>query len=161
PTKSEASAVPIGFDDDSAYLGGFARRAIGSILAVPSAVRHIQDIASFRYVTLLFLARARDLRLISVWHPSFMSLLLADLVPMWERLLRDIAEGGCRAPNPLPASIAASLGPGLAPDPRRAAELAHVSPSRPSSIWPRLGLISCWADGHARLHLPSLQRQLP
>jgi hypothetical protein len=28
-------------------------------------------------------------------------------------------------------------------------------------IWPQLRVVSCWADGHARLHIPELQSRLP
>jgi hypothetical protein len=70
-----ASAVRVGFEEDSEYLGGFWRRLLGATLAVPADVRHVSDAESFRYVTLLFLLRRGDLRLVSVWHPSFCSTL--------------------------------------------------------------------------------------
>ena len=62
-------------------------------LAVPNAVKHLRDLSVFRYVTLLFLLRQPRLRLISVWHPTFLSLLLEALPGGWESLLRDIAQG--------------------------------------------------------------------
>src|SRR5581483_2585239 len=74
------SAVPVGFDDDAAYLGGARRRLVAAVLAAPSEVRLIADAEAFRYVTLLCLLRQPELRLISVWHPSYLSLLL-DALP--------------------------------------------------------------------------------
>jgi hypothetical protein len=145
-TQSPATAVRVGFAEDAEYLGGFWRRLIDATLAVPSAVRHVRDPATFRYVTLLFLLRRRDLALISVWHPSFLTLLLEALPEVWERLLRDISAGTPMAPAPLP---------------RRAAELAALAPDDFPRIWPRLGLISCWGDAHAALSLPGLAAAFP
>ena len=61
--EEESSAVPIGFDDDSAYLGGIRRRLVESTFAVPVSLRSIADVDAFRYATLLCLLRQRDLRL--------------------------------------------------------------------------------------------------
>ena len=130
------SAVRVGFEEDAEYLGGFWQRLADAMLAVPGAVRHIKDIDRFRYVTLLYLLRRRDLSLISVWHPSFLTLLLEALPACWMSLLQDL-------------------------DPRRAAELRRLSPEEPVRIWPRLGLISCWGDAHAALSLSDLARRFP
>jgi hypothetical protein len=85
-TPPAAEAVPVGFDDDAAYLGARWQRLVDATLAVPSAVRHVADLEAFRYVTLLFLLQARDLALVSVWHPSFLTLLLDALGPHFEAL---------------------------------------------------------------------------
>ena len=74
--EPEDSAVPIGFDADTAYLGGTRQRLANVVMAVPDELRFIKDMEVFRYVTLLCLLHQRELRLISVWHPSFLSLLL-------------------------------------------------------------------------------------
>jgi hypothetical protein len=89
------SAVPVGFEEDSSYLGGARKRLVSAVMAVPPEVRFIEDPDVFRYVTLLFLLRRSDLCLISVWHPSFLLLLLAALQPHCSDLLRDIREGTC------------------------------------------------------------------
>ncbi len=155
------NAVPIGFDDDTEYFGRAARRLVQSTLAVPSAVRFINDMESFRYVTLAFLLRARDLRLISVWHPSFLALLLASLGGYWESLIRDIRDGTLSPPADLPTSMPKSFKAGMQPDPRRAGELSRVQPSDFANIWRHLGLISCWGDGHSSEYLGELRRAFP
>lgn len=113
-TEPAESRIPVGFESDSAYLGGFFSVLADATLAVPSTLRHERDPQKFRRRTLDHLTACRELRLISVWHPSFLSLLLAPLEG------RDLRE-----------------------------------------IWPRLGLISCWGDGHAALHVPDLRRRFP
>jgi hypothetical protein len=137
--------VTVGFEEDAEYLGGFWSRLVDATLAVPSAVRHIRNLETFRYTTLLHLLRRRDLALISVWHPSFLTLLMDALPDSWESLLRDIERGTDR----------------LAPQPRRAFELRELAPSATTRIWPRLGLISCWGDAHAALSLRELERAFP
>jgi hypothetical protein len=149
----------VGFEQDSEYLGGAASRLVDATLAVPGALRHIPDVASFRYATLLFLLRASDLTLISVWHPSFLTLLLEALPGHWDRLLADLAAGTLTPPSPLPAPLRAALARPSASD--RAARLGKLGPDQLDRIWPRLRVVSCWGDAHAALHLGELRRALP
>lgn len=153
--------VPVGFEEDAEYLGGVWRRLADATLAVPGTVRHVRDSDAFRYVTLLFLLRRRDLSLISVWHPSFLTLLMAALPRFWDSLLRDVERGGLTPPGPIPEPVRQALAARLAARPLRAAELRRTSPDLPSRIWPRLGLISCWGDAHAALSLPELAQVFP
>ena len=128
--------VKVGFAEDSEYLGGFWKRLVDSTLAVPASVRFARDVDSFRFATLRHLLRRRDLTVISVWHPSFLTLLMAALPRFWDALLREI-------------------------EPGRAAELRGLGPGALTRIWPRLGLISCWGDGHAALHLEEVRQAFP
>lgn len=77
--RVEDSAVPIGFEEDSEYLGGLRRRLINWIMAVPSDVRRARSVDEFRDQTLMHLRRHRDLRLISVWHPSMLTILMSGV----------------------------------------------------------------------------------
>ncbi|HSF38292.1 MAG TPA: GH3 auxin-responsive promoter family protein, partial [Thermoanaerobaculia bacterium] len=147
--ERETSAVRVGFEEDSEYLGGFWRRLVDSTLAVPGAVRRARDVETFRSTTLLYLLRRADLTLISVWHPSFLTLLMEALPGLWKTLLKDVERGASTVAGP------------LRPLPRRAAELRRLHPEETTRIWPRLGLLSCWGDGHAALHLPELARRFP
>ena len=83
---AESSAVPTGFDDDSAYLGGARKRLVNSVMAAPSELSLVSDMEQFKYLTLLCLLRQSDLRLISIWHPSFLSLLLDALAGLRGRV---------------------------------------------------------------------------
>ncbi len=170
-----AGGVPIGFGEDSEYLGPLGA-LVESTLAVPNAVKHLQGMTAFRYATLLFLLRQPRLRLISVWNPTFLTLLLAPLAAWWERLLDDLARGSFTPPPEsgetaivpeLQATLA--IDPGvrrrlerrLAPAPRRARALARLRPDDYTAIWPRLRLISCWADGPAAPYARDLARRFP
>jgi hypothetical protein len=113
-TRGRGSVIPVGFEEDSAYLGGICQRLVAATFAVPPDVRHLRDPEELRRVTLRHLTACRALRLISVWHPSYLSWLLAPLAG------KDLR-----------------------------------------TIWPELSLVSCWADGHAALHLDEVGRLLP
>lgn len=126
-----AGPVKVGFEEDSEYLGGFWKRLVDSTLAVPGSVRFASDVDSFRCATLRHLLRRRDLTVISVWHPSFLTLLMGALPRFWDDLVRE------------------------------APELRWIGPGDLTRIWPRLGLISCWGNGHAALHLEEIRRAFP
>jgi hypothetical protein len=85
--------IPIGFEDDSMYLGGTRQILARAIMAVPPEIGLLQDPEVFRYATVLFLLHATELRLISVWHPSFLERLLDTFVEHRERLIRDVERG--------------------------------------------------------------------
>ncbi|MEO6755128.1 MAG: GH3 auxin-responsive promoter family protein [Chthoniobacteraceae bacterium] len=159
PPSGEKSAVPVGFDDDCAYLGGLRRHFVEAALAVPSALRLVTDTETSRYLTLLCLLRQRDLRLVSVWHPSFFTLLLDALPRCWDELLRDVKEGGCHRASGLPQAIRHALS--APPMPQRSDELHRANPGDAPALWPRLQVISCWGDAHAALALADLRQHVP
>lgn len=151
------SAVPIGFESDADYLGGWKKCLLGAIMAVPPWVKDGASMESFRYATLLALLRAPELRLISVWHPSFLSLLLDTLPEHWESLLQDIERGSFRHGGSFP-----KVGEWrVRPLPSRAKELRGMDPQDPSRLWPELKVISCWEDGAAFLGAENLRRRFP
>ena len=158
-TQAESSAVPIGFEADTAYLGGAKKRLVEAVMAVPSAVQRVASLDAFRYATLLALLRCRELRLISVWHPSFFSLLLDALPSHWEPLLDDVDRGGCRFANAFAETKRNELN--SSPMPKRARELSRLNPLQPETLWPKLCLISCWGDGAAAMAMRELRRRFP
>jgi hypothetical protein len=118
------SGIPVGFADDSEYVGGLQQRLVRSVMAVPSSVRLSRTMDEFWYATLRHLVRRADLRLISVWNPSFLTLLADQLSRHGDRLVDE-------APN-----LKAALG-------------ARTAAERHARLWPRLRMISCWADGNS------------
>jgi len=71
--------IPIGFGDDGAYFTEQQQRLIAQLSAVPFDVAKIQDIDEFRKQTLSYLVKNKDLSFISVWNPTFLSLLLRPI----------------------------------------------------------------------------------
>lgn len=162
-----SGGLPVGFEEDSEYLGGWQRRLANSIFAVPPLVKLIGEMESFRYVTLLFLLRSRRLALISIWNPTFLTLLVGKLYEWWPKLAADIADGTISPPTLIEPELLAELRKMNPPDTPRAAEIevAFRLLSTPSEIhlrlWPQLRLISCWADAHASSYARELAELFP
>jgi hypothetical protein len=163
PTAREApgSAVPVSIDQDSAYLGRWLAPLVDTTLAVPGEVRRLGAVEAFRYATLLFLLHARELRLVSVWHPSFLALLLDALPVHRERLLADLAAGTFTPPGEVAPELARALGERLVPAPARARELAAHDFLDATRLWPALRLVSCWQDARATDPARALAARLP
>jgi GH3 auxin-responsive promoter len=157
--ESGTSAVPIGFEDDSSYLGGFKRRLVQMVMAVPPELRMVAPLAQFRYLTLLCLLRRPDLRLISVWHPFYLILLLEALPVYWSKLLDDVRTGGCADSDLLPGKIVSAFK--FSPLSRRAKELKAAGPMALEKIWPQLKVISCWGDANAGFGFSGIQKLFP
>jgi hypothetical protein len=105
---------------------------------VPPDVGRIADHRAWQRRTLVELLCCRDLRLISVWHPTFLSLLFEAMERDWDEL--------CRAVRCISR--------------RRARELACLSPTAIANIWPRLAVVSAWGDAAASGALASLATRL-
>lgn len=135
-----SGGLPIGFEDDTEYFGPVTRWALRRMLAVPGTVARIADVEQWRFETAKRLLAAEDLGLISVWNPSFLTLLMRCIERELPQLLRAI--DARRA-----ARIDAALG--------RAGALTG------EAIWPRLALLSCWTDGHAAHFVAPMKRFFP
>lgn len=125
------SGIPIGFDDDAAYVGGWQRRLVDAVRVRPRPSAPGIDLSEFQYQTLLALVRALNLRLISVWHPTFLATIVDRFGEWAERLERDAA------------------GDSTALAKVRAACSAAAPHERCAMLFPRLRIISCWMDGNA------------
>ena len=133
------TAFPVGLEDDASYVGGLLAPLVRTVLAVPASVAAEPDHAAWRDRTLVSLLAAADLRLVSVWHPSFLALLLDGIVEHWDALLGALS----------------------AEHPRRARCLRDADPRELRAIWPSLSVVSAWADAHAARPAAELVRRLP
>lgn len=161
--RRSPGGLPIGFEDDAAYLAWAEQFALRRLRVTPSAVVRLPAMENFRYATLLTLLAAEDLALISVWSPTFLTTLLAPLEAWQERLCFDLQHGTLSLPQPLIGEAVQDLRCWLGPDPVRAHYLSRILrarapwPERLRLVWPRLALISCWADAAAAQFLPELR----
>lgn len=157
--------VPVGFADDSDYLGPVQGHLVRAVMAVPPCVRRLRDTETFRYVTLLGLLRRADLTLVSVWNPTFFTILLERLPEWGPRLADDLERGTLSTPGSLPEAVRKQLAEQWTSHPERASivrtALDDVPPARHRRLWPRLRLVSCWADGPAAAHAGELATLLP
>lgn len=75
PRAEQVQGIPVGFEDDAAYLSGWGQRLVRSMLAVPRPCGLDE--------TLQQLLHCPDLSLVSVWSPSYWLLLLERLRQNW------------------------------------------------------------------------------
>jgi GH3 auxin-responsive promoter len=170
--------IRVGGDDDGAYFPGPLSRMLSQVFAVPGAVARLPDVSSCRYVTLRLLLQCPELAFASVWNPSFLTLLIDSLDANAERLIDDLAAGTCRPPahdsndgasrNGGPAAherierVVSTLP--LRADPARARRLRALLDSgrlEPERLWPKLALLSVWADAQATRSLTALRERFP
>jgi GH3 auxin-responsive promoter len=124
--------LPIGAND-SDYFPAIARWLLGQTMVVPAGAQ--LDVESWRHATLRTLLGASDLALISVWSPSFLTLLAEALDDSFPRLVGEShvlrKRFGSRAPQDL------------------------------GELWPQLDIISCWTDGSAASSLGPMRERFP
>ena len=144
-------AVPIGSADQFGYLGGMGE-AVARLSVVPLALALVEDFEAWQFATCLHLLAARDLSLIWVWSPTYLSELLQVIMRRKRGLLEALGHGNGGA-APLPA-----------PDPLRAAQLSTLIGEErldAAQIWPNLRVISCWMDGSSAPFAAQLRNMFP
>ena len=166
PRRISSGGIPIGFDDDAAYLSTMERCFLTHLLVMPHGIANLTSIENFRYCTLLHLLAAGDLSLISVWSPTFLTSLLAQIEPWQDGLVEDlqtrratlpIADDGGHSEATLSIRCSAN----------RATEVKHHLQMNGSlssmlgQLWPQLDLISCWADGNASNYIGRIREYFP
>lgn len=130
----------IGLSDDTQYFDAATRFAMKRLFAVKGSVGQLRDIDVWRSRTLEQLVAAEDLGFISVWNPSFLTLLMQELMARWPSYA-----------YPLPRERREEIEDRL----EKAGSFVG------EAIWPRLQLISCWTDAWAAQALPGLRRFFP
>ncbi len=149
PPRRSLGGLPIGFDEDAAYLGRFEQFALRKLLVVPGDVARLADMSAFRLATLGHLLAAEDLSLISVWSPTFLTALVSllskpeALAKLFEQVFANASgsERGQRLQSIWGSSV--SL------------------PKKLRQTWPHLALISCWTDAAAGQFLAELRQFFP
>lgn len=158
-TISPPGSIPVGFADDTEYLGGSKAWLLRRVLAVPSSVRHVRSDSEFWALTLLALLRRGDLRLVSVWHPSFLELLVGRAQRFWSELTGAIASGANPWLAALPADVRREWQ--AKPSPLRARTLERLGPDAWERWWPQLEVVSCWGEQAAAPGWRRLKERLP
>lgn len=167
PCRRETTrgGIPVGFSEDTEYFGRVLRWALRRLILTPPELSSVEDMVASRYVTLRFLLDSPHLTFISIWNPSFLTLLVASLSDWAPQLIDDIERGSITPPTPLPTVLKSALARRLRPRRHRARELRalHHEKGRllPRDIWPQLRVISCWTTAAAAQFLPDLGMLFP
>ena len=150
--------LPVGSPKRFAYFGSAAPH-LAEISVAPAELSALADFDAWCFATCLHLLSARDLSLVWVWSPTYLTELVRAMMRMKPALLEAIASG-----TPAPHEAALTRVPLPAPDPTRAAELdALISTDAidARAIWPKLDTISCWMDASSAPFAAELQRLFP
>lgn len=124
--------------DDSSYLSPLQRCVSRTIFCTPFGAGCISDPRRYAFLTLLAMLSARDLGLISVWHPSYLLILLEQASETADELAAALSGGDWGDDRT------------HAPMPDRAREVLEVLKRRDfAALWPRLQVISCWDQARA------------
>lgn len=129
--------IPIGFEEDSEYFGKAVQHIMNALFAVDGSVKFPSDTDSFYLDTAAQLLRCRELTLISVWSPSFLTILCG--------YIRDNAE-----------KLSESL-----PKEKRGDFLCSAENGRFDKIFPKLKIISFWTDGSATEQAEDIKKLFP
>ena len=157
--------IPVGFNDDRDYLSTWQQWAVSRLMVIPAAVRQLNSVDNARYVTALHLLACAELSLISVWSPTFLTALIAELPEWIDSICNDLVRGQIRLPHP--RSEGQSLKLSIRRDARRADQLRAAFSSTSSTAealsecWPQLAMISCWGDASSTIYLPALRAHFP
>jgi hypothetical protein len=145
--RTTRAGIPIG-GDDASWFPPALQPLIARVLAVPSSLARYRDVDACRYATLRLLLERDDLSLISVWSPTFLTLLMSALDRERARLLDDLARGTLTLHEHVELPLRAM--------PERAERLrAGEDP------WPKLALISMWTDAAAASFAPAVTSRFP
>lgn len=158
-TGSERIGVlPVGSPKRFAYFGS-AAPDLAEISVAPPELSALADFNAWCFATCLHLLCARDLALIWVWSPTYLTELVRATLRLKPALLEAIASG-----VPAPHEAALSGVPLPAPDPARAAELEPLMSNEmidTRAVWPELDTISCWMDASSAPFAAELKRSFP
>ncbi len=132
--------TPIGLASDEEYFGTLAKFFLKYFIAVPNSVGQIKDMNEWRHATCRYLLSCEDLGLISVWSPTFLILLMDEIKSDFTSLVSSLS-------NRRQLQILQRLD--------------RVGTLCGEALWPRLGLISCWADGISAEFIPQLRAYFP
>ena len=159
--ETTSAGIPVGLSNDAEYLGRAGKLFFKQSLTVPPAIGTLGDLESCLYTTCRLLLQSPHLSFISVWSPSFLTVLMDYLEQHAAALLSDLREGVCRPPGNSKA-MAKHL---FRSQCKRARNLGEQRKADgcfdPSLLWPNLKVISCWADGQARIALRPVTELFP
>ncbi|MFZ5952226.1 MAG: GH3 family domain-containing protein [Candidatus Rifleibacteriota bacterium] len=142
--KTTSGGIKIGFAADSEYFGKYGKHLVELLMAVPASAATIKEISQWKFETIVCLLCCADLRLISLWNPTLIYSLLAEIQPSQ----RQIAE-----------TIAARAGKKRALEFLDAANALETSDYQSFSrqMWPQLALVSSWSEAEATNDARQLQ----
>ncbi len=131
------AGIPVGFEEDSEYFGFIEQKLMRRLFAVDGSVKFADDMQDFWFNTASQLLSCGKLTLISVWNPTFLTILCDYIRSNSDKLALTL------------------------PVKRRSDFLEAAAENRFDRIFPSLKIISCWADASASAYTESVRQRFP
>ncbi|RZU35398.1 GH3 auxin-responsive promoter [Fluviicoccus keumensis] len=146
-------------NDDSELMGGAKRWLASHAQAVSPDVALAASPGDAMFASLCYLTARADLRMLSVWSPTF-ALQMLDSLPAWgDEIVRVLSSGSWGARQPALSSLKAPR------NPARAMVLVKALQESPHDaarvLWPDLALVSAWDTADASPWAEQLRQRLP
>ena len=129
--------IPMGFEEDAEYFGAVEQSIMRRIFAVDSSVKFSDSMETFYLKTGQKLLQCEELTLISVWNPTFLSILCDYMREHVQQVTADLDAK------------------------RRQTVIVAIEENRFDKVFPMLKLISCWADGSAEGYIADIKERFP
>ena len=143
--------VPIGLEDDSDYLNSYLKYLLKFFFAVPADLKSLQDPNEFKRVLSCYLLSSKNLEVVSVWNPSFITILLDFIRNNRREILLDLASGNTKTKS-------GTFNYSFVSEER----LLKIHRGDPwEEIWPKLKIISAWSDASAKSDSQRLKKEFP
>lgn len=166
-TTQKNEQITSGFENDSDYFSPLKQWLIRTIFTVPDEVAQFCEGENYFFVLATFIMSDKNLRLISVWNPSIVLILLEKAAHYQKQIIESIETGTLLLPEPMKVEHTRILEKKLHKNPKRAKELKllcnslHEKAELWSAIWPRLTLISAWNSAWAIAPAIQLEKLFP
>jgi hypothetical protein len=133
--------IPVGFGDDSEYLGRLGRWAYGRLFVDAACRGDLNNAREFRTTHAAVLLAAGDLTLVSIWSPTYFAAVLDELTRDREAVFAKLRE--------------------LSNSRRVDRVRGALKDGDFQAIWPKLKVISCWCDGPSKAPAAVLAGRFP
>ncbi len=150
--------LPLGSPKSFAYFGS-AASDLEELSVAPAELSTLTDFDAWSFATCVYLLSARDLALIWVWSPTYLTELVRAMKRFKPALIDTIASG---APTLYEDTLSTVSFPPR--DPARANALEpYIGDEKidTRAIWPVLDTISCWMDASSKPFAAELKSLFP
>lgn len=141
--------------DDSELFGFWEGLVLKNTMLMPAEVAKTSSSDAAWWATLVYLASAQDLTLISVWSPTYLLKVIQDLHQHWDSVTKTLEDGSWHRHEEELLSL-------LGPPPKRTAGSFHPKDQDfLERLWPNLILISAWGSSSSKVWFDELKGYFP
>lgn len=139
--KLTEHGIPLGVCDERSYLARWTRKLIDPYFITFPNLRPFRHSRSFHVALCRKLLAAEDLEILSIWSPSYLSIILDEIIRYKSGLLNLLEQQGTSS--------------------RRLSKLHYAIGKDWTMVWPHLKLLSCWDSGHSHAGAARLRELFP